>query len=456
MSSSERTTQSFKLTEKQRDLRDMLTGPAKHTLLYGGSRSGKTFLLCYAVIARCLLAPGSRHGIFRRHGVTAKQAIAYDTMPKVLSLSRPGVPFRWYEQDGMFSVGDGAEVWIAGLDDKERVDKVLGKEFATLYTNEASEVQLSSYDVLQTRLAQKVETVTGGILPLRDYLDLNPTVMQHWTYQIFVAKTHPEGGPLVNPADYQYGIANPRDNADNLTPDYLQTLATMPERQRRRFWDGAYSSDDADALWRREFIRRARLPDSLARIVVAIDPATTNQAGSDETGIICMGVDKSGSGYVLADESGRYRPEEWARKALELFDTYGADRVIAEVNQGGDMVEAVLRSQRPNVPYRKVSATRGKAIRAEPVAALYERGKMFHVGEFQELEDQMCSFTIAYDRKATGVSPDRVDALVWAATALFPQMTRGRLDAEIAERPRRSGDYGFMQHEEDAESWKVV
>lgn len=430
---------SFKLTARQEQIRDGLAGGKKHSLIYGGSRSGKTFLICYAIATRAIMAPGSRHAIFRKHGVSVKQSIGRDTLPKVMKLAYPDAPLRWYEQDGMFAVGEGSEIWLAGLDDKERVDKVLGKEFCTTYFNEASEIALASYDVAQTRLAQNIQRADGRPLPLRDYVDLNPTTNAHWTYKLFVEGVHPEGG-TVNPADYQVFVANPADNADNLPPDYLDSLRNLPERQRKRFWLGEFSADSEAALWRRTYIKRADRPADLSRIVVAIDPAATSEAGSDETGIICAGVSSDQVGYVLEDESARWRPEEWARRAIALYDLHKADRIVAEVNNGGDMVEAVLRAQRPDIPFTAVRASRGKVTRAEPVAALYELGRIRHVGEFPELENQMCSFTTDFDRKAQGYSPDRVDALVWAFTELFPGMTERQADpAKFKIPPRRRG-----------------
>lgn len=428
----------FALTAKQAEIRDALAGPKKHSLIYGGSRSGKTFLLCYAIATRALVAPGSRHGIFRKHGVAVKQSIGRDTFPKVMALAYPEAPCRWYEQDGMFAIGDGAEVWLAGLDDKERVDKVLGKEFASIYENEASEISLSSHDVLQTRLAQNVKKIDGRPLALRGYVDLNPTTSAHWTYKLFIEGVHPEGGK-INPDDYQVFVANPADNADNLPPDYIETLRNMPERQRKRFYLGQFAADVENALWRRDYIKRAEGPMDLSRIVVAIDPAASSEAGSDETGIVCAGVSSDQIGHVLADESGRFRPEEWARRAIALYDLHRADRIVAEVNNGGDMVEAVLKAQRPDIPFTAVRASRGKVTRAEPVAALYELGRVLHCGEFHELENQMCSFTSDFDRKAQGYSPDRVDALVWAFTELFPGMTERVPDASRFVIPRRRG-----------------
>lgn len=414
----------FELTLKQREIRDTLAGPQKHHLVYGGSRSGKTFGLCYAIATRALMAPKSRHAIFRRHGVAVKQSVGKDTMPKVLELAYPGVPVKWHEQDGYFTVGDGSEIWLAGLDDKERVDKVLGKEFATLYFNEASEIPLSSYMVAQTRLAQKIETADGRILPLRSYVDLNPTTRQHWTYRLFVDGINPDGEKPVDAENYTVSVANPVDNLPNLSADYIAELEALPDRQRRRFFLGEFQADVENALWRREMFKRVqKLPD-LQRVVIAIDPAASAEAGSDETGIVAAGVDRSGVGYVLEDASGRYKPEEWAKQAIALYDVWGADRIIGEVNNGGDMVEATLRAHRSDVPFTAVRASRGKVTRAEPVAALYERGKVFHHGAHDDLESQMCAFTPDFDRKAQGWSPDRVDAAVWAFTDLFPSMTR--------------------------------
>jgi predicted phage terminase large subunit-like protein len=171
------------------------------------------------------------------------------------------------------------------------------------------------------------------------------------------------------------------------------------------------------------------VPD-LVRIVVAIDPATTSGEDADETGIIVAGKDAEGRGYVLADRSGHYTPTEWAQAAIALYRQHKADRIVAEVNNGGQMVENTIRMispDGPNIPYTAVYASRGKVVRAEPVAALYEQqpGRVYHVGAFPTLEDQMCAFTTDLDRKAAGLSPDRADALVWALTDLLVEPIPG-------------------------------
>ena len=172
------------------------------------------------------------------------------------------------------------------------------------------------------------------------------------------------------------------------------------------------------ALWTNKLIEDSRLGSDtdlpLSQIIVAIDPAVTANADSDETGIVVCGKDVQNNYYVLEDKSGKYSPDKWARIAIDLYYEWNADRIVAEVNNGGDLVERLLRSFDTNIPYRSVSATRGKMVRAEPVAALYEQGKVKHIGVFPELESQMCTYT--GDRPKP--SPDRLDALVWCLTEL--------------------------------------
>jgi predicted phage terminase large subunit-like protein len=415
----------FQLTEKQCEVRKVFATGAKYFLVYGGSRSGKTFFIIYAIITRMLKAPGSRHVVFRQDGVDAKQSIGNETVPAVVALAYPGLELRWREKDGYFEAPNGSQLWLAGLKDKERLDKVLGKEYATVYLNEASQITLEAFTTVLTRLAQTVMQVDGRRLALKCYVDLNPTVSAHWSYQMFVLGIHPDGGFEIPDyaENYRYLMVNPTDNADNLPSDYIESLRNMPERQRKRYFEGLFTADDDNALWRRGYIKHDNPPE-MKRIVVSIDPAAKSEVGSDESGIIVAGVGVDDRGYVLADETGKYRPEEWARRAVSLFDTYDADCIVAEVNQGGEMVEAMIKAaaRGRTVPYRAVTATRAKQVRAEPIAALYEQGKVRHAKPFQQLEDQMCAFTIGFDRKAQGYSPDRVDALVWAFTELFPSI----------------------------------
>ncbi len=190
----------------------------------------------------------------------------------------------------------------------------------------------------------------------------------------------------------------------------------------RQELDGELIEEIPGALWSREIIEQARVsiaPD-LARIVIGVDPPVTSGPRADECGIVAAGVDGGGRGYVLADRSVQgLGPTGWASQAIKLMEELQADRLVAEVNQGGEMVRAVLEQIDKNLPLKLVRATRGKILRAEPIAALYERGRVVHVGAHPELEDQMCSFTGGGRGRANTKSPDRLDALVWALTDLM-------------------------------------
>jgi predicted phage terminase large subunit-like protein len=153
--------------------------------------------------------------------------------------------------------------------------------------------------------------------------------------------------------------------------------------------------------------------------VIAIDPAMSTNEGSDETGIVVAGVDRDGHGYILEDLSGRYAPHEWAQRAVSAYQRHRADRIVAEINNGGQMVEETLRMVSRGVSFKAVHASRGKVVRAEPVSALYEQRKIHHVGTLTALEDQLCSFTSDFDRARAGYSSDRLDALVWALSELM-------------------------------------
>lgn len=229
------------------------------------------------------------------------------------------------------------------------------------------------------------------------------------------------------------------DNAANLAAPFLKQVRERYEGTRlgRQELEGEVLDDIPGALWSRESIdqyRKDEAPD-LERIVVSVDPAASSGDEADETGIVATGIatDKDGykRAYVLADRSLRGTPEEWAKAAVQLYREMDADKIVAEKNQGGEMVEAVLRAVDRNVPVQLVHATRGKYVRAEPISALYEQGRVHHVGRFDNLEDQMCLFTRDVDR-SSGNSPDRVDALVWGLTALFDRITarRRRIDNE--------------------------
>ncbi len=211
-------------------------------------------------------------------------------------------------------------------------------------------------------------------------------------------------------------------NRANLADDFLERMNTQfgGTRLGRQELDAEILEDREDALWSRNLLEQLRLKDlpELQRIVVAVDPPVTSHAKSDACGIVVAGLDEAGQGIVLADETiEQASPLQWARAAIRAYNMFKADRIIAEVNQGGEMVETVIRQVDQNAPVRMVRASRGKYLRAEPIAALYEQGRVRHAGALPQLEDEMCDF--GPGGLPSGKSPDRLDALVWALTDLM-------------------------------------
>jgi phage terminase large subunit-like protein len=225
-----------------------------------------------------------------------------------------------------------------------------------------------------------------------------------------------------------------RDNIKNLAPTFLQTIVSRYEGSRlgRQELDAEILDDVIGALWSRDLLeqtRRATAPP-MSRIVVAIDPSVSAGEGADEAGIVVAGLGMDGHGYILADESGVMAPIEWARRAVQLYKFWGADRVLAEVNNGGLLVEAQVLAVNRNVAFKAVHASRAKITRAEPCAALFEQNRCHLVGTFPQLEDELCTFS-----GGSSNSPGRLDAMVWGLTELQLNARRGEFVFAGGERP---------------------
>lgn len=421
------------LTPRQLEAVKILTGPATHGLVYGGSRSGKTALVMQGIVNRCLLAPGSRHAALRFRFNAIKASLVYDTLPKVMDIWFPGVPWTMNKSD-WFAQIDQSQIWFGGLDDKERTEKILGNEYATIFLNEVSQIPWASRNVAVTRLAQKVKTVTGPDLRLRMWYDCNPPDKGHWTYRVFIQSLDPETREhLAHPEDYAHCQINPRDNLANLPEGYLRTLEGLSARLRRRFLDGEFRDANPSALFAQEDLDKWRvidraLPD-MSRVVVAVDPSgsgDTDNQDNDAIGIVVAGLGTDGNGYLLEDLTVKAGPATWGNVATTAYDRHQADVIVAETNYGGAMVKQVIQTARPRTPYKEVKASRGKAVRAEPISSLCEAGKVRLVGNFPELEDELAGFTTnGYVGEG---SPNRADAFVWAFAELFPGLVRPRVE----------------------------
>jgi len=423
-------------------------------MLFGGSRSGKTFLLVRNLVMRALKAPKSRHAILRFRFNAVKASVVHDTFPKVMETAFPGIKWDLNKTDWFVQLENGSQVWFGGLDDKERTEKILGQEYATIYLNECSQIPFSSQGIAVTRLAQKVDQQIDGRsnkpLKPRMYYDCNPPSKVHWSYKLFVEKRDPETKkPVSDVNDYACFQINPEDNAENLTEGYLKTLDSLSARLQKRFKRGEFADATPNALFHDEDIDKWRnidgaLPD-MVRIVVSVDPSGSgdiDNADNDAIGITVGGLGTDGNAYLLEDCTVKAGPATWGKVATDAYERHAADMVVGETNYGGEMVRHTIQTCRPRTPFKKVTATRGKVVRAEPFSALYEQGKVRHAGFFRELEDELVAFsTVGYTGEH---SPNRADAWIWALTELFPSLVAEPRKPKVERKPKRYSAHGWM------------
>lgn len=403
---------SFKNTPIQDEaIRKMINPDVSKLLLVGGSRSGKTAINLKATIIRAIKEPNSRHLVCRFAFAHAKQSIWHDSLPAIHEKAFKAIPWTENKQDWFIELTNGSTIWLGGLDDKERTDKILGNEYSTIYFNECSQISYKSIETALTRLAQK-----NGLKPLALF-DENPPSKRHWSYKLFIEKKNPiDNSDLMFPGSYDYLYMNPEDNRINLPDGYIESsLMGMSKKSRERFLYGRFQEANENALFNESDIIENRVSATglpvFEKVVIGLDPATTSNENSDETGIIVAGK-ANGHYYVLKDLSGTFTPSGWGNVVCDEYKSNRINKVIAETNQGGEMVVSILTNIIHTIPVTKVHAKIGKALRADPVAALYERGLVHHVGLFEKLEDEMT------DWDGTGNSPNRLDALVYALLSL--------------------------------------
>ena len=427
--------ESFHLTAKQLEANKVITSEAMYILLYGGARSTKTFTILRSIVLRAQLAPGSRHAVLRLRFKHVKQSIVFDTFPKMMALCFPDVTYHLDKQDWFAELPNKSQIWFGGLDDKERAEKVLGNEYVTVFLNETSQISYNSFLIIVTRLAQKCMYMCPNRRAKREmrlklYCDENPPNKGHWTHKLFIEKLEPDSKqPVEDKDDYAFLLMNPKDNVENLPEAYIKTLKRMPKRKRNRFWSGLFGDTSENALWNDEIIEEHRVSEipeniQLVRVVVPVDPSGASddeEENNDDIGIGVIALGSDGIAYVLEDLTLHAGPATWGKVAANAYYRHSADRVIGEDNFGGAMVEFVIKTADPNISYKNVHASRGKTVRAEPVSALHETGKIKFVGRFPDLEDELLDFTTT---GYTGPrSPNRADWFIWGITELFPGLT---------------------------------
>ncbi len=383
-----------------------LLGPARYKGAYGGRGSGKSHFFAESAVERCIEYPGSRIVCVREVQRSLKESVKRLIEDKIMAFN-VGPMFRVLN-DSIIAPDNGV-ILFQGMQDHtaESIKSLEG--FNIAYVEEAQTLTERSLEMLRPTIRAE-----GSEL----WFSWNPRHASDPVDKLLRGEELPPNSSVVN--------TNYSDNPFFPGELEVERIFDMQHRFDRygHVWLGDYEPTAVGAIWTREIIHRNRIKESppLSRIIVAIDPPITNQPGSDEAGIVVTALGQDGNGYVLADHSQQGAPKEWGERAIAAYDFHEADAIVAEVNQGGDMVAHVIHTQRPDIRVIEVRATRGKHVRAEPISSLYALDKIKHVGAFPELESQMCLMTAAgYDGEG---SPDRVDALVWGFTELFPKLTR--------------------------------
>jgi len=421
-------------------LRDAIT--TRYCIVTGGRGSGKSFAVTTALAM--MLRKAGMSALFTRYTmIAAVDSIIPEFMEKIELL----------QCAGEFTASQHAVIHCRG-------SSILFRGIKVGSLNQTAKLKsLQGINVwVLDEAAELADPVTFETIDLsvRDsrrpnlvLLVLNPPHKAHWMYSRFFADIPPEFCGVRG--DVTYIHTTYLDNKPNLPEGYLRLAADMKAANPTRYahiWRGHWADAAEGALWTWEMIDRhrhresAKLPE-FCRVVVAIDPAVTSSDTSDETGIVCVAMDFAGHYYVLSDLTCRASPMQWATVAIGEYKTRSADRIVAEVNNGGDLVEATLRNVDRSVAYGAVHASRGKIVRAEPVAALYEQGLVHHVGAFPALETEL----MTYAGKSNDASPNRLDALVWALSSLMDSSGRAELASASSMDPganRRPRDFNRL------------
>lgn len=439
----------FKLNAKQLEALDIASGPASHFMAEGGSGSSKTFFHVRNMFTRAIKAPGSRQAILRFRFNHVVDSVGRETIPDVMRLAFPGLPVHIDKQNWIYTIEHKnampSQIYLGGLDDKERIEKILGKGMVTCLLNECSQIPWAARQLVVTRMRQQViDTITGNFMKVRMFYDWNPTNKGHWMHKLFHRKIDPDTNQLLtNPHDYAFVKFNPEDNKENLSEDYLAALKNLSPRYRKRFYEGEAADENPFGLFNDTNIDLNRVLDGVTpefvRLLVAVDPSgssDSDNADNDEIGILVGGLGTDGNAYILDDLTVKAGPEVWGSVAVNAYNNRAGSGIVAEKNFGGDMVRAVIQAAAnklgiPTVPIKLVNASRGKVQRAEPISAIYANNKVRHVGYFPKLEDELMGFS---SNGYTGEkSPNRADALIWLLTELFPGIVKQ--EQEIPKRP---------------------
>lgn len=396
-----------------------LLAPARYKGAYGGRGSGKSHFFAESAVEHCIAVPGARIVCVREVQRSLKESVKRLIEDKIEALGA-GSMFHPYH-DSIKTPGNGV-ILFQGMQDHtaESIKSLEGFDIA--YVEEAQTLTERSLEMLRPTIRGS-DRMRALNRTSELWFSWNPRHASDPVDKFLRGEVIPQGAVVIR-TSYRENPWFPEE----LEQERLFDIEHRPIRYHH-VWEGDYEPTAIGSIWDRAVIHRNRRQSApqLTRIVVSIDPPISSEPGSDEAGIIVTGLGEDGRGYVIGDFSCRGTPQAWAERAIAAYDLHEADAIVAEVNQGGEMVEHTIRSARAEVRVIKVRATRGKHIRAEPISALYALDKISHVGAYPELESQLCLMTAAgYEGEG---SPDRCDALVYGFVELFPKLTkRGKVD----------------------------
>lgn len=385
--------------------------PSRYKAAFGGRGSAKSHFFGTSAVVNAISKPGLRMVCLREVQKSLKESAKLLIEDKITAMN-VGHEFRVLNDH--IQTPHGGLIIFQGMQE-HTADSIKSLEgFDVAWIEEAHTLSSRSWEILRPTIRKAGSEI---------WASWNPRAATDPVDTFFRGLNPPENA-IVKRVNY---LDNP------FFPDELEAERRYDEANNRdrygHIWLGEYEPQAIGAIWDRLTLHQNRLaevPDDLARIVVAVDPAVSSEEWSDEHGIVVCARDEQQHGYVLDDVTTKGPPRKWADRAIAAYDRWDADCIVIEINQGGDMCKNTLLAARPGLPIREVRATRGKHVRAEPIAALYSFGRVHHVGTFPELEDQLCLITAGgYEGKG---SPDRADALVWGLTELFPAMIRQSRD----------------------------
>ena len=385
--------------------RQIKSAKDRYIYLSGGRGSGKSFAVALFV-AHLSYEPDHKI-LFTRYTITSASKSIIPEFVEKLRICEIEQDFH-ITKDAIINKASGTEILFSGIKTSSgnQTANLKSLQGITTWVYEEFEEHPSeeSFDTID--LSIRKQGIQNRVILISNALH-----KKSWQYERFF-----KNGENTTHIHTTY-----EDNRENLNEQFLRmaefTKETNLAKYNRNFL-GEHYEDDDESLWTWELIKRKSV-EQYDRIVVAIDPAVTSNKDSDLTGIIVVGK-RGNEGYVLEDKSGTYTPNEWANIALSLYHKWKADRVVGEVNNGGDMIEAIIRQADKSVSYKAVRATRGKAVRAEPIVSLYEQGLIYHTTNFPELELQMTTWNPTHKE-----SPDRIDAMVWGFTELMLKNNTG-------------------------------